>query len=52
MRRLFQAFTPPEWAGWSLRDRLGYVAILALFLGLMFLGAKALAHGLLTALAA
>lgn len=52
MRRVFEAFTPPEWQSWSLRDRLVYVAILAVFMGLLGLGALTLAHGLLTTLAA
>lgn len=50
MRRVFEAFTPPEWPTWGLRSRLGYVALLALFLGLVALGAKTLAHGLFTTL--
>jgi len=52
MRRLFEAFTPPEWPTWGLRSRLGYVALLALFLTLLVVGARTIAHGLFTTLGA
>lgn len=49
MRGLIQAFTPPEWSGWGLKARISYVALLTLFMTLLGLGARALAHGLLAA---